>query len=106
MITITFNGAINTDNIDLSKSYLMANDKIQMAVASKVPSTYHTNTQITLLFKNYTDEDTKSEFSPSPIRKLLTIGPKELTMTGWLRWLVTVLSLNVSQISPMVLLLV
>merc|ERR1712038_1097624 len=89
-----------------SKSYSMANDKIQMAVASKVPFTYPTSTQITLLFKNYTEEDTKSECFPLRIRKLLTIGPKEHTMTGWLRWQVTVLSLNVSLISPMVLLLV
>merc|ERR1712038_1141924 len=89
-----------------SKSFSMANDKVQMAVASKVPFTYPTNIQITPLFKNYTDEDTKLEFSPSPIRKLPTIGPKELTMTGWLRWQVTVLSLNVSLILPMVLLLV
>merc|ERR1712088_1254024 len=106
MITITFNGAINTDNIDLFQKLFNGERQNPNGCSLKVPFTYPTNTQTTLLFKNYTDEDTKLEFSPSPIRKLPTIGPKELTMIGWLRWQVTVLSLNVSLILPMVLLLV
>merc|ERR1712045_239917 len=86
MITITFNGAINSDISIFIRTFSMGRDRIPTAVRSRALSSHPTDTQTTPPCRNCTGKVMRSPCSPSLTRTTPTTGAREATTTGWPRW--------------------